>query len=175
MPEYVGGIHSVLLSEESTLFRCKYYINGAHMGYIMVTNDADLNEESAKAIEEQVTRSKGPGNFRSLYINIGKSTSKDPVQIIPVGNIGSKDEYERIKGITEHEMLAMHRLQPGLAGIIPENVGSFGDLKKTLEVYHELKISSMQDTFIEINELIGEEVVRFREPDWKQEEQQGTE
>jgi PBSX family phage portal protein len=166
MPEYLGGIQSVLLSEESTLFRRKYYINGAHMGYILVTNDAGLDDDTAKAIEAQVKGSKGPGNFRSLYMNIGRSQSKEPVQIIPVGDIGTKDEFERIKNITEREMLAMHRMPPGLSGIIPQNTGGFGDIEKTMHVYYELEVLPLQAQFLELNEVMGEEVVKFKKPEW---------
>jgi PBSX family phage portal protein len=166
LPEYLGGIQSVLLSEDSTLFRRKYYLNGAHMGYILVTNDADLDDDTAAEIEKQVKGSKGPGNFRSLYLNIGRSQSKEPVQIIPVGDIGTKDEFERIKNITEREMLAMHRMQPGLSGIIPQNTGGFGDIEKTMRVYHELEVTAMQAPFLELNEIFGEEVVKFKEPGW---------
>ncbi len=168
LPEYLGGIQSVLLSEESTLFRRKYYLNGAHMGYILVTNDADLDEETAKEIEKQVTQSKGPGNFRSLYLNIGRSNAKEPVKIIPVGDIGTKDEFERIKNITEREMLAMHRMQPGLSGIIPQNTAGFGDLEKTMKVYYELEVTALQAPFLQLNDLLGREVVRFTEPVWNQ-------
>lgn len=166
LPEYLGGIQSVLLSEDSTLFRRKYYLNGAHMGYILVTNDADLDDDTAAEIEKQVKGSKGPGNFRSLYLNIGRSQSKEPVQIIPVGDIGTKDEFERIKNITEREMLAMHRMQPGLSGIIPQNTGGFGDIEKIMRVYHELEVTAMQAPFLELNEIFGEEVVRFKTPVW---------
>lgn len=58
VPEYLGGIQSVLLSEDAGLFRRKYYINGAHMGYILVTNDADLDDEDAKIIKKKVQESK---------------------------------------------------------------------------------------------------------------------
>lgn len=167
IPEYLGGIQSVLLSEESTLFRRKYYLNGAHMGYILLTNDADIDDETAKEIENQVKQSKGPGNFRSMYLNIGRSQSKEPVKIIPVGDIGTKDEFERVKNITEREMLAMHRMQPGLSGIIPQNTTGFGDIEKTMRVYHELEVTAMQAPFLQLNEVFSEEVVRFRDPQWK--------
>lgn len=167
IPEYLGGIQSVLLGEESTLFRRKYYLNGAHMGYILVTNDADLDEKTAKLIEQKVKESKGPGNFRSMFINIGRSTSREPVKVIPVGDIATKDEYEIIKAITEREMLAMHRMQPGLSGIIPQNTGGFGDMEKIMHVYHELEITALQLPFLELNDLLGVEAVRFQKPDWK--------
>jgi len=168
VPEYFGGIQSILLSEDSTLFRRKYFINGAHMGYILVTTDANLDDTTAKTIENQVKQSKGPGNFRSLYLNIPRSNNKEPVKIIPVGNIGSKDEYAAIKEVTEMEMLAMHRVYPGLVAIMPANVGGFGDLQKSMEVYHELEVMAMQQVFLQLNEQIGGRVVAFRYPDWKQ-------
>jgi len=167
VPQYLGGIQSVLLSEESTLFRRKFMLNGAHVGYILVTTDANLDEATAKAIEKQIKDSKGPGNFRSLYLNIPRSNSREPVKVIPVGNIGSKDEFQAIKEVTEMEMLAMHRVYPGLASIIPANIGGFGDLQKSMEVYHEMEIMALQQVFLEVNELVGANVVRFKEPDWK--------
>jgi len=166
MPEYVGGIQSVLLSEEAGLFRRKYYSNGAHMGYILLTNDADLDDDTAKKIEEKVRASKGPGNFRSLYINIGKTSARKPVEIIPVGDISTKDEFERVKNITKEEMLSMHRMQAGLSGVMAENTGGYGDIKKIMEVYHELEIGAMQQPFLELNEFLGANAVRFKEPKW---------
>jgi len=166
IPEYLGGIQSVLLSEEAGLFRRKYYINGAHMGYILVTNDADLDEEVAKKIQEKVQSSKGPGNFRSLYINIGKSNAKEPVQIIPVGDIGTKDEFERVKNITRDEILSMHRMQPGLSGIMSESNGGFGDIEKIMKVYYRLEVIPLQMPFLEINKHLGVTAVKFDKPDW---------
>jgi PBSX family phage portal protein len=168
MPQYLGGIQSVLLSEDASLFRRKYFINGAHMGYILVTADANLDEATAKAIENQVKQSKGPGNFRSLYLNIPRANgNKEPVKIIPVGNIGSKDEFQAIKEVTEMEMLAMHRVYPGLAAIIPANVGGFGDMQKAMQVYHELEVTAMQQVFLELNEVIPGNPVAFKDPVWQ--------
>jgi len=167
VPEYMGGVQSVLLSEEAGLFRRKYYENGAHMGYILVTNDANFDDETAKLIEKAVSESKGPGNFRSLYMNIAKSSSKEPVQIIPVGDIGTKDDFHRIKNITQNEILSMHRMQPVLSGIMPENVGGFGDIQKSLEAYHELEVIPLQKAFLELNDLLGvRDAVVFDDPEW---------
>lgn len=168
MPQYLGGIQSVLLSEDASLFRRKYFINGAHMGYILVTADAQLDEVTSKAIEKAVKESKGPGNFRSLYLNIPRSNgNKEPVKIIPVGNIGSKDEFQAIKEVTEMEMLAMHRVYPGLASIIPANVGGFGDLTTSMKVYHEIEVTAMQQVFLEVNEQIPGNPIKFIDPEWK--------
>lgn len=168
IPQYLGGVQSVLLSEDATLFRRKFYLNGAHMGYILVTTDANLDDKTAAAIQKQVMDSKGPGNFRSLYLNIPRSNNKEPVKIIPVGNIGSKDEFQAMKEITEMEMISMHRVYPGLVAILPANIGGFGDLQKSMEVYHELEITAMQQVFLSLNEMLGTTAVQFRDPDWKQ-------
>ncbi|MGZ4994099.1 MAG: phage portal protein [Methylobacter sp.] len=166
IPQYLGGIQSVLLSEDATLFRRKYYVNGAHMGYILVTTDANLDDETAEAIENQVKNSKGPGNFRSLYLNIPRSNNKEPVKVIPVGNIGSKDEFQAVKEIAEMDMLAMHRVYPGLVAILPANIGGFGDLQKSMQVYHELEVTAMQQVFLELNELMPGNPVGFKDPVW---------
>lgn len=96
IPQYYGGIQSIMLSEDATLFRRKYYVNGAHMGYILYTSDSSLDPKDEEAIKNAVKESKGVGNFRSLYLNIPNG-KKESVQLIPVGDIATKDEYERIK------------------------------------------------------------------------------
>lgn len=166
VPEYIGGIQSVLLSEDAGLFRRKYFKNGVHMGYIFLTTDTGLDEEELDYISEQVSQSKGPGNFRSMHLNIESSKAKEPVQIIPVGDIGTKDEFERIKNITRGEILSMHRMYAGLSGVIPENNSGFGDMEKLMHVYHELEVGAMQQPFLELNEALGRRVVEFREPKW---------
>ncbi len=153
IPQYYGGINSVLLSEEATLFRRKYYTNGAHMGYILYTSDASMSEEDEKMIKEQISKSKGVGNFRSLYLNIPNG-KKDSVQLIPVGDIATKDEFERIKNISRSETLAMWRMQPALSGMIPENTGGFGDITKIADVYFEYETVPMQDVFLQLNQFL---------------------
>ncbi|MEX6814020.1 phage portal protein, partial [Pseudomonas aeruginosa] len=38
IPDYLGGLQSLLLNEAATLFRRRYYSNGAHAGYVFYTN-----------------------------------------------------------------------------------------------------------------------------------------
>lgn len=153
LPQYFGGINSVLLSEEATLFRRKYYVNGAHMGYILYTSDSSLAVEDEEAIKKAVKESKGVGNFRSLYLNIPNG-KKDSVQLIPVGDIATKDEFERIANITRTNILAMWRMQPALSGAIPENAGGFGDIWKIADVYFEYETVPAQDNFLQLNQYL---------------------
>ena len=167
VPEYIGGIQSVLLGEASVLFRRNYYLNGAHLGYILVTTDANLPEDVAKKIDEKIKESKGPGNFRSMYLNIPRSTSKEPVKIIPVGDIATKDDFDKVSNITKTNCLAMHRMQPGIAGVIPENMTGFGDLEKIMWAYHDAEVVPMQQQFLMLNDVLPRRGrIAFSDPDW---------
>jgi capsid portal protein len=94
-------------------------------------------------------------------MNVTKSSSREPVKVIPIGDIGTKDEFQRIKEVTEMEMCAMHRMYPSLAAIIPANVGGFGNINDTFAVYKEIELTPMQQRFLLINEMLNKDVVVF--------------
>lgn len=133
-PDYLGGLQAALLNEDATLFRRKYYINGAHMGFIMYATDPNLDPNVEKDIKEKIQDSKGVGNFRSLFVNIPNGKEKG-LQIIPVGNFESKDEFMNVKNVSAQDVLNAHRFPPGLAGIIPTNTSGLGDPDKYDGVY----------------------------------------
>lgn len=166
LPQYMGGLQSALLSEDATLFRRRYYKNGSHMGYIFYTNDPDLDPETEKKLKRQIKDGKGVGNFRSLFINIPNGAEK-AVQIIPVGDISQKDEFERIKRISADEVLVAHRMQPSLAGVKPDNTGGFGDIEKISKVYLQNEIGPKAMVFMEaINQhLPAGKRIRFDIPE----------
>lgn len=153
IPQYLGGIQSVLLNEDATLFRRKYYNNGAHMGYIFYTASSDISEEDEEALKTQVKASKGVGNFRSMFLNIPDG-KKDSVQIIPVGDIATKDEFERVKNMTRNDVLAMWRINGALAGIMPENNSGFGDLDKISRNNYENEVVPVQNKFLALNKVL---------------------
>lgn len=163
IPEYLGGIQSILLNESATLFRRKYFDNGSHMGFIFYTADARLSTDDEAELKKQIRESKGVGNFRSLYLNI-PGGKPDSVKIIPVGDIATKDEFQRIKDVTQRDILSMWRIQPILAGVMPDNAGGFGDIEKISRVYEENEIVPMQDIFKELNsELPPHKHLKFTE------------
>lgn len=166
LPEYFGGIQSILLNESATLFRRKYYDNGAHMGYIFYTTDADFEEEDEDALKKEIENSKGVGNFRSMFLNLPNG-KKDSVQIIPVGDIATKDEFERIKNISRNDILSIWRIQPALAGVMPDNAGGFGDIEKISRVYHENETVPLQNVFLGLNEhLPSNKKIAFTKPEF---------
>ncbi|WP_444901709.1 phage portal protein [Microbulbifer sp. SSSA007] len=165
-PQYLGGVQSVLLNEDSTLFRRKYYNNGAHMGYIFYTADKNLGEKDKERIQSQIEQSKGVGNFRSMFINIPDGKEKS-VQIIPVGDIATKDEFAKIKDLSRNDILSSWRIQPALAGVMPENNAGFGDIEKIDRVYYENEVLPMQHVFLELNELLPRgKKIEFTQPDF---------
>ncbi|WP_277759555.1 phage portal protein [Pseudomonas sp. A34-9] len=164
IPDYLGGMQALLLNEAATLFRRRYYSNGAHAGYIFYTNDPNLTEDDENELRAQISASKGVGNFRSMFVNIPGGTEK-AIQIIPVGDFQAKDELEKVKNITRNDVIAAWRMNPALAGIIPENSGGFGDIEKIDRVYTNNEIRPICQLFEQLNDsLRPDRRLGWREP-----------
>ncbi len=148
--DYLGCIQSSLLNRDATLFRRRYYLNGAHMGFIFYATDPNLSEEDEEMMKEKIASSKGVGNFRSMFVNIPNGKEKG-IQLIPVGDIATKDEFERIKNITAQDILVGHRYPAGKGGMIPLPGSSFPDPVKVGQEY-------AKDETIPVCELIMDEV-----------------
>ena len=153
VPDYLGGMHALLLNESATLFRRRYYNNGAHAGFIFYTNDPDLSEEDELKLKSQIGASKGVGNFRSMFVNIPGGSDK-AIQIIPIGDIATKDEFERVKNITRNDVIAAWRMNPALAGVMPENAAGFGDIEKIDRVYTNNEIRPIGQLFMQVNDCL---------------------
>lgn len=153
VPDYLGGLQALLLNEAATLFRRRYYSNGAHAGYIFYTNDPNLSDEDEEELQAQISASKGVGNFRSMFVNIPGGAEK-AIQIIPVGDFQAKDELEKVKNITRNDVIAAWRMNPALAGIIPENSAGFGDIEKIDRVYTANEIRPICQLFDQVNEVL---------------------
>jgi len=153
MPDWIGCFQDVLLNSEATLFRRRYYLNGSHMGYILYTNDPNLDKATEKELIKKVSEGKGVGNFKSMFINIPNGTEK-AVQIIPVGDISKKDEFEKVKNISADDIIVAHGIYPALAAMKPDNVGGFGDIEKTGAYYRANEGQSLVHPFMELNELM---------------------
>ena len=161
VPDYIGSLQSAWLNESATLFRRRYYINGSHAGFILYVNDAAQDKKDIDAMRQALKDAKGPGNFRNLFL-YSPNGKKDGVQVIPVSEVAAKDEFLHIKNITRDDQLAGHRIPPQLMGIIPQNTGGFGDVEKAAKVFVANELEPLQATMLEINDRVGEEVVRFR-------------
>lgn len=161
LPEYLSALNSAWLNENATLFRRKYYLNGSHAGFILYVSDAAQEQKDIDAMRDALKAAKGPGNFRNLFM-YAPNGKKDGIQVIPISEVAAKDEFFNIKNVTRDDILAAHRVPPQLMSIIPNNTGGFGDAEKAALVFSANEIVPLQERFSELNEWIGEEVIRFK-------------
>ncbi|HEO9045946.1 TPA: phage portal protein [Enterobacter kobei] len=143
LPDYIGGIHSILLNSEATIFRRKYYNNGAHMGFILYTNDPNLTTEVEEEIKKKIEESKGVGNFTNLYINIPRG-NPEGVKLMPIGEVAAKDEFNNVKSISAQDILTVHRFPAGLAGIIPDRGASLPNPDTARTTYRKDEVRPLQ-------------------------------
>ncbi|MGE5563105.1 MAG: phage portal protein [Bacillota bacterium] len=160
LPEFLGALQSALMGEAATLFRRKYYINGSHAGFIFHMTDETVSDGDVDAIRQALRDAKGPGNFRNLFVHAPKG-KPDGIKIIPIAEVGAKDEFLNIKSVARDDVLAAHRVPPQLLGIIPQANGGFGDVAKASDVFHELEIAPLQTRFEELNDWLGLEAITF--------------
>jgi len=162
LPEYLSALNSAWLNESATLFRRKYYQNGAHAGYIMYMTDAAQSSTDIDQMRKAMRDTKGLGNFRNLFM-YAPNGKKDGIQIIPLSEVATKDDFFNIKKATRDDLLSAHRVPPQMMGIIPDNAGGFGDVEKAAQVFVRNELTPLQERMKEVNDWIGEEVIRFKD------------
>ncbi|MGX3020906.1 phage portal protein [Ursidibacter sp. B-7004-1] len=160
LPDYLGALQSALLNESATLFRRKYYLNGAHAGSIIYMTDPMANETDVDVLKEQLKQAKGKGNFKNLFL-YAPDGKENGIKVIPLSDVVAKDEFLNIKNTSRDDILAAHRVPPQLMGIIPNNTGGFGDIEKAGKVFFINEIKPLQQRLNEINEWVGQEVITF--------------
>jgi PBSX family phage portal protein len=161
LPEWICALQSALLNQSATLFRRKYYENGSHAGFILYMTDAAQNEEDIDNLRTALKNSKGPGNFRNLFV-YAPNGKKEGIQLIPVSEVAAKDEFNSIKDKTLEDVLAALRVYPQLMGIVPKNAGGFGSPQEAAGVWATLELEPLQTRLTLLNDWVGEEVVRFK-------------
>ncbi len=96
MPEYLSALNSAWLNESATLFRRKYYQNGAHAGYIMYVTDAAQSSTDVEAMRDAMRSSKGLGNFKNLFF-YAPNGKPDGIKIVPLSEVATKDDFLILK------------------------------------------------------------------------------
>jgi PBSX family phage portal protein len=161
LPEYLSALQSALLNENATQFRRRYYENGSHAGYILYATGQFANGDVDK-MRDALKRSKGRANYRNLFVH-SPEAKEGGIKILPIAEVGAKDEFLGIKNTTRDDILAAHRVPPQLLGIVPANAGGFGDVTKATDAFFELEIEPLQSVFLELNDVLGVPAIRFRE------------
>ncbi|ANI61553.1 portal protein [Pseudomonas sp. GR 6-02] len=158
LPEWISALQSALLNESATLFRRKYYENESHAGFILYMTDAAQTETDIDALRKALKDSKGPGNFRNLFV-YPPTGKRDGIQLIPVSEVAAKDQFNSIKNQTRDDVLASLRIPPLLMGIVPQNAGGFGSIRDAMDVWTENELKPVQSRMLYLNEWVGGEVI----------------
>lgn len=161
MPEYLSALNSAWLNESATLFRRKYYQNGAHAGYIMYVTDAAQSSTDVEALRKAMRDSKGLGNFKNLFF-YAPNGKADGIKIVPLSEVATKDDFFNIKKVSATDLLDAHRIPFQLMGGKPENAGSIGDVEKVAKVFVRNELTPLQNRITEINAWMDEEVIIFQ-------------
>ncbi len=162
IPDYLSSVNAILLNESATLFRRKYYKNGAHAGYILYLSDSLSTQDDVDSLEEAVRESKGAGNFKNLFMYVPNG-KPDGVKVIPLAEVAAKDEFANIKIASRDDQLAGHRVPPQLMGIVPNNTGGFGDVQKAAEVFYYNELVPILNMLTDINDELGEQIIQFND------------
>ncbi|MEJ1436555.1 MAG: phage portal protein [Candidatus Sedimenticola sp. (ex Thyasira tokunagai)] len=162
-PDYLSSLHSAWLNEAATLFRRKYYLNGNHAGFILYMTDAANSDQDVQDLRKALKESKGPGNFKNAFM-YAPNGKKDGIQVIPISEVQAKDEFFNIKNVTRDDVMAGHRVPWQVMSTIPTTNGgtiNFGDAEKVVRVFNANEIAPMQECMKELNDWLGEEVIKF--------------
>lgn len=160
MPEWLSALQSGLLSENATLFRRRYYLNGAHAGFLLYLSEPLADTATADAIKDKLSKAKGVGNFKNLFVHIPKG-KKDGIQIMPIADVTAKDEFTSVKNISRDDLLAGHRTPPQLIGVIPQNNGGFGKISEARDAYYETEVVPVARRMLRANAWFGVQLVAF--------------
>ncbi|KQM88479.1 capsid portal protein [Sphingomonas sp. Leaf23] len=161
VPEYMSALQAALLNEAATLFRRRYYLNGAHAGYIMYAT-GDIDVADTDKLKEAMKAAKGPGNFRSMFVHApnGKEQS---IRIIPIAEAAAKDEFLGIKSASAADVMASHRVPPQLLGIVPAQGSAFGNPVDAVRMFEHNEIRPLKRVFLSLNDRLGIPAVMFEE------------
>ncbi|WP_347092616.1 phage portal protein [Sphingomonas parapaucimobilis] len=159
VPEYISALQSTLLNEAATLFRRKYYINGSHAGFIMHAT-GEFADGDVDKIREALRQSKGPGNFRNLFVH-QPGGKEGGIKIHGIAEVGAKDEFLGIKNATRDDILAAHRVPPQLLGVVPAQGSAFGNPADATKMFWALEMYPLLTRWLDVNEQIGADVIAF--------------
>ena len=121
--------------------------------------DAVQDESFVTDLREAMKNSKGPGNFRNLFM-YAPGGKKEGLNLIPVSEVAAKDDFGAIKNISRDDLLAALRIPPQLMGIVPQNAGGFGSIKDAAAIWAMNELEPIQAKLAQLNEWLGEEVKR---------------
>ena len=162
VPYYLAALSSIELNSAATKFRVRYYRNGSHAGFILYATDDKIDEAGWALVKQELRKAKGGGNFNNLLLR-APNGNPEGAKLIPIAEVGAKDEFLNIKGVSAEDMIAAHRVPPALMGIVPKATSGLGDAITAAKVFARNEVAPLQQTFLDVNDRLGIEVFRFDE------------
>ena len=162
VPYYLAALSSIELNSAATKFRVRYYRNGSHAGFILYATDDKIDEAGWALVKQELRKAKGGGNFNNLLLR-APNGNPEGVKLIPIAEVGAKDEFLNIKGVSAEDMMAAHRVPPALMGIVPKATSGLGDAITAAKVFARNEVAPLQQTFLDVHDRLGIEVFRFDE------------
>ncbi|BBN59312.1 phage portal protein [Hydrogenovibrio marinus] len=164
VPEWFATLSAVWLNEDATLFRRKYYMNGAHSGFLLYMNNANLSDKDEEEIIKALNSQKGLGNFKNLFINgKGKDTDKTKPELIPVGKIDARDEFLNIKNVSKGDILTAHRIPLELMSVVQDGFNTSTDLNKVDRIFYKNELLPIAESLIEVNDELRIDLLDINE------------
>jgi hypothetical protein len=77
------------------------------------------------------------------------------LKILPIAEVGAKDEFLGIKTATRDDVLAGHRVPPSLIGIVPAQGTTPGNPLHSVLMFLALEIMALQRRFEQVNDQAG--------------------
>lgn len=145
LPYTIGVLHQVYLGNDAVIFRRNFYMNGAHMGYLIEIDANGMTKQEEKDIRESFKASKGAGNFTTnIILSRGREkTDKQKVHAIPLGDISAQDEFPGLKGVVKDDIIMAMGVPVSLLGGLPSQGGMLGDSRKAMEVFGNNKVDPL--------------------------------
>ncbi len=162
IPQYFATLSSLWLNEDATLFRRKYYKNGAHSGFLLYMNNPNLTPEQEKEIKAALNSAKGLGNFKNMFVN-GKGKDKEKPELIPIGEISAKDEFKSMKNVTTADILSAHRIPLDLMSIVREGFAPAGDLNKVDRIFYKNEVRPIIQMLESVNTFADSDVIKMKD------------
>lgn len=92
----------------ATLFRHKYYQNGAHANYILYMTDTAQSTSDIERICQAMRDTKGSGNFRNLSM-YAPNCKLDGIKILSLSEIATGDDFFNINKTSRDDLLSARR------------------------------------------------------------------
>ena len=126
----------------------------------MYVTDAAQSSTDVESLRSAMRDSMGFGDFKNLFFYAPNGKAAE-IKIVPLSEVTTKDDFFNIKRVSAEDLLSAYRVSPQMMGVMPNNVGGFGDVVKASQVFVRNELTPLKERFKELNHWLELEVIRF--------------